>query len=398
MQRTQVFVACLFAFTLATSTTFATDWPHFRGAQFRGIVEGANIKTAFEEPPTVVWDREIGSAFSSFALVGGKLYTCGMKDGHQVLYCLKADAGEVLWENPFETEFKNEFGDGTRATPTIDDGRVYILGAHGKLLCADAETGKPIWEKQFENKPTWAYSGSVLIEGDMAVVSAGKGDGALAAYEKKTGKLIWKTGDDLVGYATPYPFTFNNKRYIAGFTGTAAVIVEAATGREVWRTPWKTDWDVNAAMPIFHNGHILFTSGYRTGAGVFKLRTDGDKLAADEVWKSKVLLNKFQTPVLFEGKLYTSDQRALKCVDFLTGKQDWSINRIAHGPLLIADGHILLQTESGEFQIGPASPGGFEPTAKFEPVKGRCWSLPILVDGRLYTRSLERVVCVDLRK
>ena len=375
----------------------AAEWPHFRGPDFRATVTDANIKTEWDKALPLLWEREIGSAFSSFALAGGKLYTCGMKDGQQVLYCLDPGNGKTLWERAFETEYRNEHGDGTRATPTVHDGRVYILGAHGRLLCADADSGEPFWEKQFENKPTWAYSGSVLIEGDMAVVSAGRGDGALAAFDRKSGSPIWKTGDDPVGYSTPYPFTFDGKRYIAGFTGNAAVIVGTATGREVWRTPWQTDWEVNAAMPIFHDGHLLFTSGYRTGAAVFKLKSEGDRLGADPLWQSKVLLNKFQTPVLHEGKLYTSDQRALKCVDFLTGKEEWSVARITHGPLLLADGHIILLTESGELQIGQASPAGFEPKTKAQILSGRCWSLPILVDGKLYARNLERAVCFDLR-
>lgn len=387
----------LFALFLFAGSALAADWPHFRGTNRDAVIRDTKIKTTWDKPIPMLWDREIGSAFSSFALADGKLYTCGMNGGQQTLVCLNPADGVVIFEKPIESEFKNEHGDGTRATPSVSDGRVYILGAHGRLLCADAKTGDTVWEKTFQNKPTWAYSGSVLIDGDMAVVSAGKEDGSLIAYNKVDGKEIWKTGNDLVGYATPYPFTFEGKRYIVGFMGTAAVIVDAATGREVWRQEWKTDWDVNAATPIFHDGHLLLSSGYRTGAGLFKLRPEGDKLASDTVWQSKVLLNKFQTPVLYEGKLYTSDQRALKCVDFLTGKEHWQINRIAHGTVLIADGNIVLLTEGGELQIGKASPEKFEPTTKAEILSGRCWTLPILVDGKLYARNLERVACFDLR-
>ena len=200
-----------------------------------------------------------------------------------------------------------------------------------------------------------------------------------------------------LGYATPYPFDFNGTRYIAGFMGNAAIIVEAKTGREVWRQPWKTDWDVNAAMPIFHNGHLFLSSGYKTGCGLFKLIPSGDRLEGSEVWSSKVLLNKFQTPILYEGKLYSSDQRGFRCVDFMAGNEEWAAQRIKDSPLIIADGHVVLLTENGELQIARATPEGYEPKTKAEILDGRCWSLPIIVEGRLYARNLETVKCFDLR-
>lgn len=379
------------------SSAVRADWPNFFGPKLDGKSDETGFKKELKAAPKPVWERTVGSAFSSFAAVGNRIYTCGESEKQQTLYCLNADNGEIVWQKPFEKRFKNEHGDGTRATPTVDGDRVYVLGAYGKLICVDAATGKDIWENQFKNVPTWAYSGSVLIEGDLAIVSAGKGHGSLVAYEKKTGKEVWKCGDDQVGYATPYPFTFNNHRYVVGFMGNAAIIAEMKTGREVWRQPWKTSWDVNAAMPIFQDGHLFITSGYETGAGLFKLSADGDKLGATQVWKSDVLLTKFQSCILHNGKLYASDQNALKCVDFMTGKEIWSVPRIKNGTMLLADGHFILLTEQGQLQIADASAAQFNPITKIDILDGRCWSLPVLHQGRLYARNLERIVCIDLR-
>ncbi len=374
------------------------DWPNFFGPRYDGKSDETGFKKASDQPLKMLWDRQIGSAFSSFACVGDRIYTCGEADKQQVLYCLNADTGAVVWQTPFEKEFRNEHGDGTRATPTVNDGRVYILGAHGRLLCVDAATGKEIWEKQFNHKPTWAYSGSILIEDDLAIASAGKDDGALVAFNKKTGDLVWKCGDDPVGYATPYPFTFNGKRYVVGFMGNSTLAADITTGREVWRMPWKTDWDVNAAMPIFHDGYLFLTSGYTTGCALLKLSQEGDKLTSTTVWKSDVLLNKFQSCILHEGKLYGSDQTALKCVDFMTGKEMWSKPRLKNGTLLLADEHLVFLTEGGQLQIAKASPDDFVPSLKADILTGRCWALSALHGGRLYARNLERVVCFDLRE
>jgi outer membrane protein assembly factor BamB len=253
---------------LAAGVTHArADWPSFRGSNHDGISDEEGFKTAWTAPPPAAWEREIGSAFSSFACAGDKVYTCGTEGKQQVLLCLNADDGTVVWRKPIEEEYpERQGGDGARATPTIDDGRVYILGARGTLLCLDAATGTEVWKANLSNKPQWGYSGSVLIDGDLAVATGGGEDGALVAFEKKTGKVRWRCGDDIAGYATPYPFTFEGTRYIVGFTGVSAIIAEADSGRLVWREPWKTDWNVNAASPIFHKGHLFLSSGYSTGA------------------------------------------------------------------------------------------------------------------------------------
>jgi len=382
--------------TILIPAAARADWPNFRGPNHDGISTETTFKKAHDGALKLVWERVVGSAFSSFAVVGDRVYTCGITDGKETLLSLDAENGDVVWQVPLGNPFKNEFGDGARATPTVDEGRVYILGSLGQLLCADAKTGKKIWDRKFKNQPTWAYAGSVLIEGDLAIVSPGSADGALLALDKVSGKEVWSCENDAAGYATPYPFTFNGKRYVIGFMAKAAIIAEAKTGKLVWRMPWETSWDVNASSPIVDGDKLFITSGYKTGCGLYKLAADGDNLKTTQIWKSTVLLNKFQSCVLYDGYLYASDQQNFKCVEFATGKRMWR-ERAKHSPLMLADGNIVMLTEDGELQIGAASPNGFEPTTKATVLSGRCWSVPVLNDGRLYVRNLETVKCFDLR-
>lgn len=385
-------------FTLfVASAVAAADWPNFRGVNHDGISAETGLKVTWNEALPLVWEREIGSAFSSFAAVRDRIYTCGTQDAQQILYCMEADTGKIVWQKAIEGEYRDQFGDGARATPTVHDGKVYILGAHGRLACFDAGDGKDLWSRQLNHKPTWGYAGSVLVEGDLAIVSAGNEQGSLLALNRNSGETVWKCGSDQAGYATPYPFTFGGTRYVVGFTGVSVMVAELKTGRQVLRMPWKTAYDVNAAAPIYHDGHLFLTSGYDTGCALYKLEESGGKLAAEEVWSGKTLINKFQSCILYQGNLYASDQKSFKCVEFATGKQQWEIRRVKHAPLTMADGHLFLLTEDGKLRIGKASPEGFTVLTEANIFSGKCWSVPVLHRGKLYARNLERVACFDLR-
>lgn len=382
--------------SLATAAS-GTDWPHWRGPNHDGVSAEKGFRTTWDAPPPKVWQREIGPAFSSFACVGDRVYTCGTADNKQVLLCLKADTGEPVWTRAIEPEYRErQGGDGTRATPAVHDGRVHIIGALGRLLCVNADTGEELWSRQFDAKPQWGYSGSVLIEGGLVIVPVGGPDAALVALNAKTGEEVWICGSGLVGYATPYPFTLEGRRYIVGFMGKEALIGEADTGRQVWNMSWQTDWDVNAATPIFHDGQLLLSSGYRHGATLLKLTRAGDALAVEPTWANKTIRAKFQTPVLYDGHLYVSDEVGLKCVAWATGEEKWSRRGTENGTVLIADGQLLVLTEDGKLLIAPATPAGFKPTAEVQVLDGRCWTVPVLHQGRLYVRNLKRAVCYRL--
>lgn len=395
----------------------AGDWPCFRGADYDGISRETDFLVDWpEQGPPVLWSREVGPAFSSFAVVGDRAYTCGTRDHQQVIYCLDAERGDVLWKRFLEPVITDPDPNihGTRATPTVDGGRVYMMASLIHLFCFDARSGEVIWKEELHHKPNWGYAGSALVDGELVIVQAGGDEGSLRALDKKTGKLVWQCGDDPAGYATPYPFTLDGRRYVCGFTGASVIIAERDTGALALRLEWPSHSGVNVATPIFHNGRLFVSTGYGYGAGVFKLAHVDGKLTAEQVWKSLKIRNKFQTPVLLEGKLYTSDERALKCVDFASGEVLWSKPRIVHSPLLAAGGHLLLLRETGELHVARASPIGFKSMSRVQLFEGnsrsvlqrlrnesqgrRCWTAPVLANGRLYVRDHTTVVCLDLRK
>ena len=109
-----------------------------------------------------------------------------------------------------------------------------------------------------------------------------------------------------------------------------------------------------------------------------------------------MLRNKFQSCVLANGHLYASDDTALKCVEFLTGKSRWTEPRAKHGTVVLVDDHLLFLNQSGRLQIAAATPDGFDPLTTAEILTGRCWTVSVVHDGKLYARNLTRLVCFDL--
>ena len=393
---------CLIVLAAACSQLHGEDWSCWRGPQHDGISRETGVTLPWKETPKVLWELPTGPAFSGITGLGDLVYTCGTEAGRQVLFCLNAETGKVVWKKAFAEGVKDRMGgDGPRATPTLDDGRVYILGGEGTLLCADAKTGTEIWSKKFNKSPTWKYSGSVLIEGNLAVVSPGGENGGLLALDKENGNVVWKGGEGGAGYATPYPFTFEGGRYIAGFLAKKAILVDASTGRQAWSMPWETKYDVNAATPIYQDSHLFLSSGYGHGCILLKLEAKRDRLTSTTVWESKAIANKFHTCILHKGKLFGADERKLKCVDFLTGEESWSLDevegdRTRHGTLLLCQGHFIYLSEKGQLSVAEASPTGFNAVGSTRVLSGRCWTVPTLHNGRLYVRNLEKLVCLDL--
>lgn len=390
------YVCALLAGLFATAG-FAGDWPNFRGPQHDGISTETGIRTTFDGDIPELWSRNVGSAFSSFAVVGDRVFTGGTASGMQTLVCLKADNGSEIWSVDIEPAYREpQGGDGPRATPTVDGGKVYMLGAKGKLICVLAENGEEVWSQDFRHMPTWGYSGSVLIDGDLAIVSAGKDQGGLVAYDKNTGAKKWQASADLAGYTTPYPFALDGTRYIVGFLGNSAVIVTADDGKKVWEMDWRTMFAVNAAAPIFHDGKLFLSSGYRHGCALFNLKAEGEMLVARRVWRSKRLRNKFQSALLIDGALYSGDEKGIQCLDFASGKRNWTVPRKRHATIVAADGHLFVLSEDGELMIAPISTSGFDPVTKQKVLDGLCWTVPVLANGKLYVRDLTTVRCFDV--
>ncbi|HEV2845018.1 MAG TPA: PQQ-binding-like beta-propeller repeat protein [Thermoanaerobaculia bacterium] len=313
-----------------------------------------------------------------------------------------ATTGTQLWKTPLGPKFVSDQGNGPRSTPTVDGDMVYTLTATGKLAALNAADGKKVWGRDLRGElgadpPQWGISTSPLVEGNLLLVDAGGSGGkSLVAFDKKTGKTVWATQNEQAGYSAPIAITVGGVRQIIFFTGRAVLSVSPKDGKLFWRVPWQTDYDVNAATPIFVAPDKLYiSSGYGTGAALFKLKVAGGKVSADEVWTSRKMKNQFSSSVLHNGHIYGFDNSVLKAINVATGEEVWKESGFGHGSLILADGHLVVLSERGKLLLVEASPAGYREKGSTQILSGKCWTAPTLANGRLYLRNEEQLLALN---
>jgi outer membrane protein assembly factor BamB len=263
------------------------------------------------------------------------------------------------------------------------------------IHCLDAVKGTVLWSKNVAEElkaemPMWGFAGSVLIQGDLAILNVGS---AGAALDKKTGKVIWSSGTDASGYSTPVPFDASGERAVMLALKEDVAALKVKDGKELWRFPWKTQPEVNAADPILSGGKVFVSSGYNHGGAVFDVSIG----PPGEVWNNRNMRNHMASSVFWQDHLYGVDENQLRCIAFDTGTVKWSDKVSGKGSLILAGGKLVVLSERGELLVADASPQEFKPISRAQVLGGKCWAAPVLSNGKIYCRNgAGDVVCLDV--
>ena len=381
-------------------------WPDFRGRNRDGRYDGTPIRTAWpDEGLPLLWKQPIGLGYASFVAAEGRAFTIEQRPEAEVVSAYDLDTGRELWTHRWEGEFvEYQGGDGPRATPTYDQGRIYALGALGELRSLDARTGGLIWRRNIledhraENLP-WGMAASPLIVDEKVIVLPGGPSGrSVAAYDTATGDVLWTSLDDQQAYASPLVATLAGIRQLIIVSATRVVGLTIQDGRLLWDYPWANDLGMNAAQPLLvGNERVFVSSGYGHGAAVFEVARDGDRFSTRTVWRNTRMKNKFTSSVLHQGHVYGLDESILACVDVATGELKWKGGRYGYGQILLAGDHVIVLAEDGEVALVRATPDRHTELASFPAIEGRTWNHPIIAGGRLLVRNLREMAAFDIR-
>ena len=390
------------------------EWPQFLGPHRNGISAETGL---LESWPTggqrEVWRKPAGVGMSGLVISRGRVLTMIERAGKQQLVALAAVDGTEQWLCPIAPAYKNQMGNGTRATPTIAGERVFVFSGEGMLAAVNFADGKLLWSKDLLKELNTAQADygmacSPLVVGDQVIVSVGASGGSVAAFDAAAGKLLWKTGSDPAGYSSPTLLNVGGQQQIVAFTGGAAVGLAPGTGTQLWRFPYETDFACNIASPVAYKGKVFISAGENHGCALLSLEPAGGGFTASEVWSSQgpksILRNEWQTSVLLGDHLYGFDNVGgagpishLTCIEAETGKQAWQATRFGKGNLIAADGKLFMSTMKGELVVAKASPQAYQELGR-ATVIGSTRQAPALANGLLYLRDDKEVVCFDVRK
>ena len=379
------------------------EWAQWRGPNRDGISsETGFLKNWPKEGPKVLWHVSLGEGYSGISIAQGKVYTMAAEGDDEFVICLNASNGEEIWRFRSGAKFTEQRGDGPRSMPTVHGDSVFALGAEGKLYALDARDGTKLWAhnfvEEFDSKiPTWGFSSSPLIEGNLVLVEAGGKDGkSIVAFDKASGDVVWTTHTDEVGYSSPIAIDFGGVRQIIFLTSKTLLSVAPEDGQIYWKYSWPEG--INIATPIFiPDDKIFISASYDKGAVLLRMTADGDRIGIKEVWKSRVMKNHFNSSVLQGDYLYGFDNAILTCIEVDTGEERWRQRGFRKGSLLLADGHLVILGEGGKLALAEATPDEYREKARFQLFDDKCWTVPTLAGGRLYLRTQKEMVCLDLR-
>jgi outer membrane protein assembly factor BamB len=403
-------MAALAAVLAACGVARAGDWPQFRGPNRDGKSgETSLLKTWPADGPKLLWTAKgCGVGFGSPAIAGGVIYLTGDVAGKGCLVVFDIE-GKLKQAIPFAKDNgKDNDGPGTRSTPTVEGGMVYVSAPFGELACFDAASLQKKWQvdvqTQFRGKtPNWQYADSPLIDGQNVICTPGGPDATIVALNKADGKTVWtsKGLSDGAGYGSPIKITAENAPQIVTLTARGLAGVSANTGQFLWRYDRPSNSTANCPSPVAEGSRVFAASGYGQGGGAVDLKAAGNGIVAKEAWATKDMNCHHGGYVLVEGFLYGNNGGGWACLDWQSGQTKYKDNGVGKGSIIYADGMLYCMSESGgKVALVPAASSGYKIVSQFSIPKGgqgQTWAHPAISDGRLYIRHGDFLYCYDIK-
>jgi len=385
-------IAFVFVFTAG-----ADEWAQWRGTHRNSISSEKNWNPySLQSAAKVLWKTNINKGYSGIAVNGERIYTLGNNGRKDTVYCLDKNTGRILWQYSYSCSGGQY--PGPRATPTVDNDRVYTLSGKGDLYCFNASNGTVIWSKNLQSAynvqlPTWYLAGSPLVVDNMLFLNANISGIALNKYN---GNTIWASRSGTCGYAAPVFFKIGGTRGVLIFGAKALYGVELTSGKVLWSYPWVTSNDVNAADPLVFDNKIFITSGYGKGCALLEFSSSSVR----RIWQNTAIASHFTSPVYFNGFIYGVHGNAgsgrLRTLDPATGQIKLDQN-LGFGSFIIVDNKLIYLRENGTITIATASPYQYSLIASAKLLSSTHWTPPSFANGRLYIRNVQGyIVCVDL--
>ncbi len=430
------------------------DWPQFLGPHRDGTSDETGLLDRWpSNGVAVVWEKRIGTGYSAPSVRGDRLVLHHRVAEEEIVECFDTGTGKSLWRYGYPSQFIDPYGynNGPRCTPLLTSERCYTFGAEGKLVCLALQTGKPIWQrdtaKDWEVPPAFFGVGSSpILEGDLLLVMVGgQPNAGMVALDAGTGKtvwenvgektwqggimtgwpgepkVVWRRSDKQASYSTPVAATIHGQRQVFCLMRQGLVSLNPTNGNVHWsfRFRSRVEDSVNAISPVVVDDQVFISAAYYKVGSVL-LRVKPDNRSFDEVWRSTVLEIHWNTPIYQNGCLYAFSGRnepdaRLRCVELNGGKLRWDRdeswplhagyalpqpNVYGRGSAILAEGRLIVLGEGGLLGLFKVNPEKPEEVSRWQVpgLRYACWAAPVLSRKKLYLRSEDRLVCLNVAK
>jgi outer membrane protein assembly factor BamB len=385
----------------------APYWTGFRGASRDGHYGQRPILTSWPAVLRPVWKQPVGGGHGSFAIANGRAFTIEQRAGEEVVTAYDVRSGLELWAHGWRGAFRESMGgDGPRATPTWHDGVLYALGAEGELRALREADGSSIWRTNIlqdagASNLEWGMAASPLVVDEMVVVAPGGRSGrSVVAYDRRNGRPMWAALDDKASYAAPQLATIHGVRQVLIFSASRLASIRPEDGTLLWDFEWRGGGGagINVAQPIVLGDRVFISTGYGVGSAMLQVARTGDSWSVKELWRSSRMKNQFTSSVHHEGFIYGLDEGILACIDATSGERRWKAGRYGDGQVLLASGHLIVTTDTGDLVLVRAAPDGHQELARSPALTGRTWNHPAMADGILLLRNSNEMAAFDLNR
>ena len=388
---------------ITTQPVTAQDWNQWRGPSRDGSVTASRAPSTWPAAFQKAWRVEVGEGYSSPVATDKTVFIHSRRDPEEVVMAVNLADGKVLWEQKYQAAFKKnqyavQMAKGPNATPLVIGNRLFTLGVAGMLNAWDTATGKNLWSKDFSptidtSKMFCGTAASPLAVNGNLIIQVGSDihGGQILALDPSDGKVKWEWKGAGPGYASPVVIDAGGKKQIATMTNGSVVGLDAATGSELWSTPFPDEWHENIVTPTWTGSHLV-VSGPRQGTHAFALTQEGGKWRATEVWKNADVAFYMSSPVYGDGLLYGLSEKKkgqFVALDAKTGAVRWITEgrEGEHASVLLTPKHLIYLTNDAKLIIAQRGPTAFKAEQRYTVADAATWSVPLLLSSDLIVRD-----------
>ena len=396
----------LFTLVILSFGLYAQNITQFRGPHRNGIYQETNLLKSWPaEGPSMLWKAEgIGNGYSSPIISADRIYVTGEIDSIGYLFAYNK-SGSLIWKKATGREWMENFT-GSRSTPTLVDGLLYVETSMGRVICFDALNSSEKWSVDMLKdlngvNVRFGYSEGLLTNDDLVYCFPGGTDTNAVALDRFSGKIAWvsKALGDSTAYTSPALITLPSLKIIVNFSIHNLIGLDAATGKLLWSKSLKGPGDINANTSLFENGNIYYITG--SGNGAVKLALSEDGKSITEIWKNENISDVHGGFVKIGNYIYSSQYKPRRycSIDATTGQICDSL-KFDKGSVIFADDMLYCYTEKGKLGLVSQNHGKMELVSSFKIPVGtkEYFTLPVISNGVLYLRHGDALLAYDIRK